>query len=234
MAIKLQFFFVLLASLLAGCSIATREAGPSTAAPEIPTLEFNQPNSIPTASPTLYQIPGSTPSPSGPLSSQQLVLDQAFAVISALKDKDMTNLSQYVHPTMGLHFSPYATVKDTDQIFAADEVAGLMADPTVYLWGNFDGSGEPIYLTFADYFARFIYDEAFANAPQIALNHRLGMGNSIDNIIEYYPSSMVVEFYFPGFDPQYAGMDWRSLRLVFMQQGNDWYLVGIVHDQWTI
>ena len=52
--------------------------------------------------------------------------------------------------------------------------------------------------------------------------------------MEYYQSAVVVEFYFPGFDPQYAGMDWRSLRLVFMQQGSDWFLVGIIHDQWTI
>jgi hypothetical protein len=29
-------------------------------------------------------------------------------------------------------------------------------------------------------------------------------------------------------------MDWRSLRLVFEEQGGSWYLVGIVHDQWTI
>ena len=126
-------------------------------------------------------------------------------IISALKNKDMNELSQYVHPQMGLRFSPYATVKDTDQVFSADQVAGLMADPTVYLWGNYDGSGEPINLTFADYYAKFVYDEDFANAPQIALNHRLGTGNSIDNTIEYYQSSMVVEFYFPGFDPQYAG-----------------------------
>jgi hypothetical protein len=29
-------------------------------------------------------------------------------------------------------------------------------------------------------------------------------------------------------------MDWRSLRLVFMQDGGTWYLAGIIHDQWTI
>jgi hypothetical protein len=44
---------------------------------------------------------------------------------------------------------------------------------------------------------------------------------------------MVVEYYFPGFDPQYEGMDWRSLRLIFLQDNDVWYLAGIVHDQWT-
>jgi len=43
-----------------------------------------------------------------------------------------------------------------------------------------------------------------------------------------------VEYHFPGIDPQYGGLDWRSLRLVFQQSGGEWYLVGIIHDQWTI
>jgi hypothetical protein len=44
---------------------------------------------------------------------------------------------------------------------------------------------------------------------------------------------MIVEYYFPGFDLQLQGMDWRSLRLVFTLYDNTWYLVGIIHDQWT-
>lgn len=233
MAKKSILIFILLANLLAGCGISSREIGPSTTAPEIPTLEFSQPTAIPIASPTLNQTPSIVPPPSQPPSTQQIVLDRAFVIISALKNKDMNKLSQYVHPQLGLRFSPYATVKDTDQIFSANTVVGLMEDLTVYLWGHYDGSGEPINLTFADYYSKFVYDEDFTAAPQLALNHRLGTGNSIDNSQEFYPGAVVVEFYFPSFDPQYAGMDWRSLRLVFMQQGSDWFLVDIIHDQWT-
>jgi hypothetical protein len=234
MAKKSVLIYVLLVTTLVGCSITSRSVRPTTTPPEIPTLEFNQPSTIPTLVPTLNQTPSIIPQTAQPPSTQQIILDRAFLVISALKHKDMTALSQYVHPQMGLRFSPYATVKDTDPLFTADKVAGLVVDPTVYLWGNYDGSGEPINLTFADYYAKFIYDEDFTNAPQLALNHRLGTGNSIDNSQEYYPGEMIVEFYFPGFDPQYAGMDWRSLRLVFMQENKDWYLVGIIHNQWTI
>jgi hypothetical protein len=234
MPTKSTLIFILLASLLAGCSITSQGVGPTTTSPEIPTLEFNQPTLIPQVSSTSNPTPGKVKPPTSPASVQQVVLNKAFEVINALKNKNMVTLSQYVHPQMGLRFSPYATVKDTDQVFAADKVTGLIDDPTVYLWGHYDGSGEPIKLTFADYYSKFVFDEDFTNAPHIALNHRLGTGNSIDNTFEYYQSSMVVEYYFPGFDAQYAGMDWRSLRLVFMQQGNDWFLVGIIHDQWTI
>ena len=145
----------------------------------------------------------------------------------------MAALAGYVHPKLGLRFSPYAAVKDTDQVFPAETIYSLWADKRLYTWGNFYGSGEPIDLSFPDYYSSFVYDVDFANAPQMALNHRLGVGTTMDNIFEYYQGSMFVEYYFPGFDPQYEGLDWRSLRLVFMQEGGSWYLVGIIHDQWT-
>ena len=43
-----------------------------------------------------------------------------------------------------------------------------------------------------------------------------------------------MEYHFPGIDPKFEGMDWRSLRLVFEQKNCTWYLVGIIHAQWTI
>ena len=62
----------------------------------------------------------------------------------------------------------------------------------------------------------------------------IGQGNSINNIAQIYPSAVTVEYHFEGFEEEYAGLDWRSLRLVFEASGGTWYLVGIVHDEWTI
>jgi hypothetical protein len=168
-----------------------------------------------------------------PLSADQAVLQEAAEVVSALQHKDMAALSQFVHPQMGLRFSPYAAVKASDQVFPPDKLAGLPTDETTYTWGSYDGSGAPIQLTFADYYAQFIYDADFANAPQLALNHRLGVSTTLDNSTEFYPGSMIVEYYFSGFDPAFGGMDWRSLRLVFTPANSTWYLVGLIHDQWT-
>ena len=231
MVTKFILIFVLLATMLTGCNLTSPALIPTPIPTEAPTLVFNQPTPVQLASPT--SAPTIPPSVT-PLSPAQTVLERAAEVLGVLKDKDMVTLAQYVHPQMGLRFSPYAYVKDTDQVFPADKITGLMADSTIYKWGNYDGSGEPINLTYADYYSKFVYDVDFANAPQIALNHRLGEGNSIDNSQEFYPGAMIVEYYFPGFDPQYGGMDWRSLRLVFMEENNIWYLAGIIHDQWTI
>jgi hypothetical protein len=118
-------------------------------------------------------------------------------------------------------------------VFSPNQVASMLADSKVYSWGVYSGSGAPIDLSFPEYYAQFIYDEDFIVAPKVSLNHRLGVSTSMDNIIEFYPGSMFVEFYFPGFDPQLEGMDWRSLRLVFTQFEGTWYLTAVIHDQWT-
>jgi len=231
---KFILIFIVLVILLAGCNLSAPAISPTVVPSSLPSLEFVQPTPIVLASPTSNPTTIPIPPPATFLSTQQEILDRAAEVITAFKDKDMVSLSAYVHPEMGLRFSPYAYVKDTDQVFPLEMIAGLMDDNTVYTWGMYDGSGEPIVLSFPDYYPKFIYDVDFADAPQVALNHRLGVGNSIDNSLEFYPGSMIVEYYFPGFDAQYAGMDWRSLRLVFTEYNSIWVLVGIIHDQWTI
>lgn len=164
-----------------------------------------------------------------------LINETAREAINALKDKDMEKISKLVHPEKGVRFSPYAYVDvKNDMVFAADDVKDLLSDNTIYTWGSYDGIGDPIELTFEDYYNRFIYDVDFANAEQIGYNEILGKGNTIENSAEVYKDSMVVEYYFSGFDPQYDGMDWRSLRIVFEKSKDIWYIVGIIHDQWTI
>ncbi|WP_025028463.1 hypothetical protein [Caldalkalibacillus mannanilyticus] len=159
----------------------------------------------------------------------------ADTVLLALKNKDMQALSSYVHPTKGLLFSPYGyIVTDTAQVFTGQQVAGLLNDSTLYHWGEFDGTGDPMEMTFADYYERFVYDQDYANAEQTSINERLGQGNTIDNILDVYPGATTVEYHFSGFDPQYEGMDWRSLRIVLEEENGEWYIVAIVHDEWTI
>ena len=175
----------------------------------------------------------STPEPTKDVLADT-ILDQAVAVVGLLSQADMDALAVYVHPEMGLRFSPYAYVQETDIVFGIDQIPGSFADNMSYHWGAYDGLGDPIKLTFAEYYRQFVYDQDFANPEKVAFNQRIGgSGGTINNIEEFYPGSLMVEFHFSGFNPDYAGLDWRSLRLVFMQHGEVWLLVGIVHDEWT-
>lgn len=163
------------------------------------------------------------------------LLSTALEVTVALADDDMTELATFAHPIKGIRFTPYSFVDvANDKVFTATQIPSLMGDTSVYTWGTYDGSGEPIELTFSEYYDKFVFDEDFTDPHLIGNNVLIEKGNSLNNIPEAYPDGEFIEFHFTGFDPQYEGMDWKSLKLVFEEDGGTWYLVGIVHGQWTI
>lgn len=165
---------------------------------------------------------------------KSVIEERSMDVLKAIKNYDIDKLANAIHPDKGVRFSPYGYVDiENNLVFTAEEVKKLADDPKQYLWGYYDGSGEPIILSFSDYHKRFIYDVDFVNAEQIGYNKILGHGNSLNNSFDVYKNSIIVEYHFSGFDPQYEGIDWRSLRLVFEKKDNIWYLVGIIHDEWT-
>lgn len=169
------------------------------------------------------------------LSATHGVLVVALDAIQLIKDRDWATLSELVHPDKGVRFTAYPHIDPAqDLVFTAEQVAALANDQAVHHWGEYDGSGEPIDLTFGAYYDKFVYDHDFAQPHRIGNNRIIGTGNSLDNVQSAYPDGKFIEFYFEGFDPQYEGIDWSSLKLVFEQQAGVWYLVGIVHGQWTI
>lgn len=178
--------------------------------------------------------PTVNPSPSPTMLEKLSLTETASQVIQALSAQDLQALASSVHPQRGLRFSPYAFVREEHQVFMAEELPGLFESDQVFTWGRYDGTGEPIELTFAEYYDEFVYSSDFASADQVAVNERLGQGNTVNNIEEFYPEVSFVEYYLPGTEEEYAGMDWESLRLVFVQEDGAWMLVGIVHDEWTI
>ncbi|NQX62382.1 hypothetical protein [Paenibacillus qinlingensis] len=248
-AIVMVTVMVSLASALAGCSAKPANQG-GTSIP-IPTI---QPTSSPSPEPTLAGSPvpatatppvaTSKPTPattppsfSTAADAKKVIEARAQEVIATLKEKNISKLADLVHPKKGVQFSPYSYIQTaTDIQVQGGNLATLWASTSLTHWGTFDGSGDPIDLTFPNYWAKFVYNANFAAAPQISYNTLIGKGNMINNVFSVYPTSsyITVEYHFPGFDPQYQGMDWTSLRLVFEYTGTQWYVVAIVHDQHTM
>jgi hypothetical protein len=162
-----------------------------------------------------------------------VIAPRANGVIAALKNRQMNRLAQFVHPQNGLRFSPYVFVSRSHLAFSREKVRRLGNSDTRYLWGEYDGTGNPIRLTWREYFQNFIYSRDFAASKEIRYNVVRNRGNTVNNLHAFYPGSIVVEYYTPG-SKTYDGMDWQSLWLVFQPRGTTWYLVGIAHDQWTI
>lgn len=195
----------------------------------------------PTPSVRATAAPSASASASAPgrsLSSaeaQRLVGARAAETLAALKKRDGAALSALAHPTKGVRFTPYPFVSTArDVVLMRADLTNAYADTKTRTWGITDGKGDPITLTFSDYNTRYLYSRDFATAAKTSFNKPIGSGNSIDNTADVYPNAVLFEAYDPGPDPAMESFRWQSLRLLFEPDGSTWYLVGIVHAEWTI
>lgn len=174
---------------------------------------------------------------SEPLNSKDnlSLLNAACYVVQTLKSGNYEALASVVDPKKGVTFTPYSTVDLTsDKTFTRDQIKNLSQDNTVYTWGLTDGRGSLINMTIAQYFAAYVWNTDYTSAPQIGVDQIIMSGNALENLKDAYQSCRFVDFCFPSLDPAKQGLDWCSLKLVFAPGDTSWYLVGIVHGQWTI
>ena len=163
------------------------------------------------------------------------LLSSACAVNRCLQQKNWSGLAAWVHPDRGVTFTPYSTVDPgSDLNFSADQIKNLGQDQNVYTWGFEDGRGDPIKMTVLEYIDRYVYNADYTQAPEIGIDRIITGGNALENLTEAYSGCRFVDFSFPSADPVNDGLDWTSLKLVFQPEGEHWYLVGIVHGEWTI
>jgi hypothetical protein len=160
-------------------------------------------------------------------------LTVAGGVLEAVQEQDGERLAALAHPELGVRFSPYAYVDVAqDRVLDRSELATLWQDQRIHAWGSFDGSGEPIRMTAAQYVGRFVMSRDFTEASVITVNGRRARGNTADNSAEVYPRGTVVEFYAEPAEGR-PETDWAALRLVLEQHAGKWQLVGVIHDEWT-
>lgn len=167
--------------------------------------------------------------------AKEIIEKTAEDLMNAIKNKDAESIADYVHPDKGVRFTPYTTVStENDVVMNQENIKKFFEDEKSYTWGYYDGRGDEIKLTPSDYYEKFIYTEDFMNTAEIGYNEVLSSGNMIENQFDVYENAIVVEYYIPGVNPEYGGIDWQSLRLVFEEYEGNWKLVGIIHNQWTI
>ncbi|MBO9600775.1 MAG: hypothetical protein J7559_23505 [Cohnella sp.] len=230
----------LLALLLAGCGADSQSKGATEAPKDFPTanssLGIEPTVNTSSASPTVANSAETQqpPSNSDSASSEAQLKAAAQDVIEYLRERDLDALAPLIDSKLGLRFSPYPYMNtESDQVFQADALPDFK-DSKKLKWGMEDGSGEPIELSFRDYYEKFVYNKDFSAAPSIGVNTLVSKGATTFNVADVYPNASFVEYHFPGFDTEMEGMDWQSLILVFIPAEGDWKLAAIVHGQWTI
>lgn len=162
-----------------------------------------------------------------------LLLKIAGEILMTIKKREYAKLASFVHPEYGVLFSPYANIDTSgSRILSSTGIIQLAKQNKRINWYS-SWDANPEFLTIDQYIKKFVYDVDFINAPVKSVNKFHSQGTDLNNIAEVYPTCDVVEFYFPGFEAKYGGMDFRGLRLVLKLYNKKPYLVAIVHDEWT-
>lgn len=167
--------------------------------------------------------------------AEHSVLQVARQVVEAIRAKDGKRLAMLVHPEKGVRFSPSAYVDiENDVVFSSAQVSQFWTDRKTYTWGFADGTGDAINMTPSEYCDRYIMDRDFFNPSSISVNNDRARGNMNNNAASVYPQGTRVEYYIePAPGKGTREFDWAALRLVFERSGDSWFLVAVIHDEWT-
>ncbi len=168
------------------------------------------------------------------LSQKDSISGAGQEILSFLKSNNSEGLVRYFSED-GVFFSPYGFIDTAkSKKLSGQDFLTAIKKNWILTWGSYDGTGDPIKLTVAAYLKKFVYNADYANAEAVAYDEVVKQGNSLNNLKEVFPNALFVDYHFSGFDPKNSGMDWTSLRLVFKKENNDYFLIAIIHDQWTI
>ncbi|HEY4483818.1 MAG TPA: hypothetical protein VI752_01410 [Candidatus Paceibacterota bacterium] len=186
----------------------------------------------------VFPVAGQTPTQNDeqaetPAIGEKEMVSTAKLVLSALRTRDYQRLEELTSPSgLTLNLTPSLDLRTIHA--GKDEVSELKTNTETYLFGYTDGQGEPINMTTAQFIDKWIYTHDYEKAPQVGVNKILGQGNSLNSIIKDVTPREFVSFHYPGIDPQYEGMDWTTIYLIFDQTGGQYKLRAIAKDNWTI
>ncbi|WDF48197.1 hypothetical protein PQ459_06895 [Chryseobacterium sp. KACC 21268] len=165
-------------------------------------------------------------------SEEKTIININKEIVDVLKNKDYAKLSTYLHPEKGIHFSMYSFVSDQDKSFSKADFEKYIDADEKFTFGHKDGSGAIYTVSLKDYLKDWVYKKDFSTA-KVNYNNFEGKGNSLNNVKEKYPNAVTVENYLAG-TVEYSYMDWNSLILVFEKVDDQYYLVSICNNQWTV
>ena len=156
------------------------------------------------------------------------------SILPLIEAKEYAGLARFIGDD-GIFFSPFGSADTTKgKVLSRLQFLELLKNNKQVLWGYADGTGDAIRLTIPQYFKKYVYDVAFLKAEQTSVNKLIDPDSAISKVPSVYARHSFVQFYFPGFNKDYEGLDWKSLLLVFKQQQKKYFLVAVVHNKWKI
>ncbi|MBC7862221.1 MAG: hypothetical protein IAF38_04550 [Bacteroidia bacterium] len=161
---------------------------------------------------------------------EKFLKERSGHIFTCFNKNSYAMFAQLADVERGIRFTPYGNPKEKDVVMKVGFLIGptnmgIGADSIIYNWGNYDGSGEAIKLNLKNYSKKFICDKNYWNDSTVTVeyteNTEAGKG--------FYKNVNKVSYKYPG-TAKNNRMDWSSVTFVY----KDYWLIGVIHDQWKI
>ena len=159
---------------------------------------------------------------------EEIFAPKVDVLLKTLKFRNFRLLEDFIHPKLGVRFSPYPYILGQDKIFSYDEIKKYYNDNKLHDWG-YKGDMQVIKLNFRDYYNQYVYNEDFANYDEINFNILSNPTRILDNTRKFYEKAIIIEVKINNNIIMDGTINWSILRLVFESYKNKWYLIAIVN-----
>ncbi len=144
-------------------------------------------------------------------------------VLTCLLTQDTASLSDYVG-SQGFRLSPTGIATSADVVLSADELADFFSMNS-QSFGTYPGSGEDIYLSPSEYYAKYLVPSGFDFTTASVLYNDV---NDLEAVAGFVADPKTVSYkYSP------SVMEWKRIIVVYGSEGNGDVLCGMIYQDVT-
>jgi len=153
----------------------------------------------------------------------------ARAAVEFISKKDWLAFTTLIHPKDGVRFAPYAFISELEGVVIQQKnFLEFTKSDKKTLWGEYEGSGDDIKLSWSAYYQDFLYAAPYLSGKQGNRNQELEGSSTVNNILKIYKPEEVAYYEFHLVDTVNDG--WRTLRVVTKKADTGWFVVALVND----
>ena len=170
---------------------------------------------------------------------EQELLTLTTEIFKSLKDANYERLGEMVDSEYGITFAFYPDFGNPDgyggQYITLSQKELSKNNPKEYVWG-YDESSAEYKMTVHDYIQKMLlkrWGKEDVDYKIITFNKQTENYAGVKNTIhEYYPDAKYVEYYSPGeeYKEGETHPSFQSLRFIYQEKNNKWYLIGIARN----